>query len=128
MNKGQIITVAVTVVVTLMLTGVLKWFFAIFDAVIPFSKAPEKIKSALSIKSVRELLVWVFLFSLNVVLATAFVLFEKGPITRLTILYGAYLTGAVFFSAAILFWQLLSFSSERRMAKRLQREDEFRAQ
>ena len=93
MNKGQIITVAVTVVVTLMLTGVLKWFFAIFDAVIPFSKAPEKIKSALSIKSVRELLVWVFLFSLNVVLATAFVLLEKGPITRLTILYGAVLDG-----------------------------------
>jgi hypothetical protein len=103
-------------VVGLVATGSLKWFFALFDAVIPVSKAPEKVRAALSIKANRSLS-WSILFLLWMVGVTIMFAVDKSPITRLSIPNGAMNVGGVVLALGSLMWDILSFSRERRRAK-----------
>jgi hypothetical protein len=115
--KGHdLIILGTGVVLTLVVTGSLKWLFALFDAVIPVSKAPEKVRAALSIKANRALF-WSILFLLWMVGVTIMFAVDKSPITRLSVLNGAMFLCGLVLSLISLMWDIHSFLHERRRAK-----------
>jgi hypothetical protein len=115
-NGHDLIMIGTGAVLSLVLTGSLKWLFALFDAVIPVSKAPEKVRIALGNKANRALF-WSILFFLWIVGGIIMFAVDKSPITRLSILNGAmYLCGLVL-SLTSLMWDIHTLSRERSMAK-----------
>jgi hypothetical protein len=103
-------------VLTLLLTGSLRWLLALFDAIIPVSKAPEKVRAAFSIKANRALF-WSVLGFLWMVGMIVMFAFDKSPITRLSILRGAVFVCGLALSLFLLMWDIKSFLLERRRAK-----------
>jgi hypothetical protein len=108
--------IAVGAALTLVITGAGKWFFAIFDAVVPVSNAPERLRTALSVKANRSLFGTALLLLWLIGLIVYFAL-DKSPITRLSILSGATLAFVSFFIFLIFVWELEAVRRERRRAK-----------
>ncbi len=116
-TKHDLIMLASGAALGLVITGIGKWLFAIFDAVVPVSKAPDKLRTALSVKANRSLF-WTTLLLLWMLGSTLAFALDKGPITRLTILYGALLTINSCSILGLFLWECQSFSRERRRVKR----------
>jgi hypothetical protein len=116
MSKHDFFMIATGAVLGLVITGGGKWLFGIFDAVVPVSKAPEKVRVALSKKANRSLF-WtslLLLFEIGSIISFGL---DKSPVTRLSILYGALLLVCSSFIFAVVMWELQSVLSERRKAK-----------
>lgn len=103
-------------VLTLIVTGTVNWIFRLFDAIIPISKAPDKVRTALSVKANRSVF-WASLLLVYEIGATIAFAFDKRPITRLSILLGAALVCGSMMIVMMFTWQLLSFLRERRRGK-----------
>ena len=56
MSKHDLLLIVAGAVLGLVVSGVGKWLFGIFDAVVPVSKAPDKVRATFSSKANRSLL------------------------------------------------------------------------
>jgi hypothetical protein len=116
MNHHDLWMVGTGAVIALIATGAAKWIFALFDAVVPVSRAPDKLRMVFSVKANRSLL-WVsilLLFELGSIIQFAF---DKSPITRLSILFGTVLLVCAFFLLCMFVWELESVLRERKRAR-----------
>ena len=102
-------------VLTLIFTGTAKWLFRLFDAIVPVTQAPDRLRAVLSVRANRSLF-WTSLMLLFEIGSIVSFAFEKGPITRLSILYAAMLVVLTFLFVCSFLWHL-SFLPERRKAK-----------
>jgi hypothetical protein len=117
MDRSHVITAVIAAVATLMIGGVGKWLFAVFDAIIPISKAPEKVKNVFSIKGSRGLF-WSILYFLLVASGAVSFMFEKSPITRWTIIEGGVFILGLLGSVMQVMWYSFSILHRRRSANR----------
>jgi hypothetical protein len=115
-NVHDLIMIGSGAMLTLAITGTLKWLFSLFDAFIPISKAPEKVRAALSIKTNRALFLSA-LYLVWVISTTILFALDKSPITRLSILNGAMCLCGLALSLSFLMWEIVSFRRERRREK-----------
>lgn len=116
MSKHDFFMIATGGVIGLVITGVGKWIFGIFDAVVPISKTPEKVRVALSNKTNRSLF-WSILWFLWMVGATIGFSVDKSTITRLSILNGAMYICGLTFALSMLMWEIHSFRQYRKRVK-----------
>ena len=101
------------VVVTLILTGTVKWLFRLFDPIVPVSQAPDKLRTVFSVKTNRSLL-WTSLLTLCTAGLTIQWGLDKSPITRLTIVYGILLYTLLFWLGILFVWEFHGWRRERR--------------
>ena len=87
MTTSVILTAVVIACLVFAGQGVLKWAFSILDVFVPVSKAPDKLRSFWSSKSKRAIVVNSLFFLVSCFNLVSFAL-DKGPVTRLTVLYG----------------------------------------
>jgi heme A synthase len=113
MNLNDLLKIGTGVVIALVFAGTAKWLFALFDAVVPVSKAPEKLRRVLSVKANRSFLGTSLIFVLQIGATISFAL-DKSPITRLSILLGTMLFVASLLILLIFMWELQSVLRERR--------------
>jgi hypothetical protein len=116
MNHHDLWMIGGGAVLALVLTSAAKWIFALFDAIVPVSKAPDKLRTVFSVKANRSLF-WTSLLLLYEISAIVFFAFDKSPLTRLSILYGALLVVCSTFIFGVFMWEVLAVLSERRRAK-----------
>jgi hypothetical protein len=116
MSKHDLLLIFAGAVLGLVVSGVGKWLFGIFDAVVPVSKAPDKVRATFSSKANRSLLKST-LFLLWMIGATVFFAFDKSPVTRLSILNGAMLSCGLAVGVASLMWDIASFTRNRTKEK-----------
>jgi hypothetical protein len=116
MNLHNLLMVGTGAVLALIFTGIVKWIFGLFDAVLPVSKAPEKLRTVMSVKANRSLF-WTSLLFLWQIGSIVIFALDKSPITRLSILYGALLLIMSIFLLLLFAWELQSVLRERRRAK-----------
>lgn len=119
MNLHDLTLVGFGAVIALIFTGIAKWLFSIFDAVIPVSKAPERIRTIFSVKANRSLF-WTALFLLYEIGSIVWFALDKRPITRLSVLFGAFLVCMSILLLPMLMWEVLSALRRRRRAKGIQ--------
>jgi len=117
MDRSHVITAVIAAVAGLLIGGVGKWPFAVFDAVVPFSRAPEKVKNAFSVKGSRGLL-WSILYFLFVAFGAVSFSFDKTPVTRWTIIEGGVLLLGLLGSMMMVLWYSFSILHQRRRANR----------
>lgn len=117
MNPHDILMVSAGAVLTLIFTGVARWIFKLFDAVVPISKAPDKLRAVMDVKANRDLL-WESLIMLGEIYLIVWFALDKGPITRLSILFGAVLVSVSLFILFALMLQI-QFHSIRRKRERV---------
>jgi hypothetical protein len=116
MSRHDVVILASGVVLTLIVTGSLKWLFALFDVVVPVSKAPEKLRSVLSVAAYRALFGTSILSLMQIACLISFSL-DKNPITRLSVLYGSLMVVFAAFIVVILMWEILTVIRVRQQRK-----------
>jgi hypothetical protein len=116
MSKHDFFMIAIGAAIGLVINGVGKWLFGIFDAVVPVSKAPEKVKATFSIKANRGLL-WSILWILWMVGATIGFAVDKSPVTRLSILNGSMYLCGLTVAVTNLMWNIFLFLRYRKSVK-----------
>jgi hypothetical protein len=116
MNTHDFWMLGTGVVITLVFTGTVKWLFRLFDAVVPVSQAPDRLRAVMSIKPNRTLL-WSSLATLfQIVFLIRFAL-DKSPITRFSIINGAMMVVAFWFAAIVVRLDIRDAMREHQRAK-----------